>query len=323
MDMIRLIAFTLMTSIAGLVFAEECRNIRDNTLRLICYDEQDKSAQPEQSKPTQEKKDTLLEHVIVRDSIGPNAKDAGSLSLTRINRDTASVTKIGVTLQLGNSGLPEYLQRQGWGWYFGAALNRDTLSKQETNATNAEGGASGTFFSLKEDRFSLLSQVSINTKVDNVAITKSNGMAFDTTLILPKGKLEEGTPYSEKSAYFIKPHAGYYFDDFVRVKNGATPGTASGFHINVDGEYYPGGSLWRVKLYADSRRALDFENSTGMTRRSGTYNKIGVDYALIDPRAEKPIIIPSLALERVVGGYFLDGTQLTAQTRLMFKLKIN
>ena len=322
--MIRGLTFALCGLLSTAAIAEECRDIVDSAKRLSCYDRQDKKSQEDKKKADEESNSWILQNLTVRDTTGPNAKDSASLSITRSGGDTNSVTKLGATLDLGQTGLPDMLKDRGWSWYLSAALNKDTGPKQPTDARNFELGTSGNFFNRTTDHFSLLTQASLNAKDDKVAGTFSYGVALDTTLLLKPGILERGLPYAkDQSAYFIKPHFGVFYDDFSRVKTGSTAGTANGAHANIDIEYYPGGNLWRFKLYTDSKRALDLNTSSGMTPRYSTYNKIGIDYALIDPHATDSIVKPSLAIERIIGSYFPDGTQLTTQTRLMLKLKVN
>jgi hypothetical protein len=315
--------------------AQECKLIKDRDEALACYQGRErmqeeeatkkaleaKKKQDEDKKKEQEAKKDFINQVTLRDSIGERAKEPASISLTRSDGNTDYAVKAGLTLNLGRDLLLPFFGR-GWSSYVAAAVNRNTLSSKEANFKALEYGATGSVFDLSAG-FSLATDLLLNVKEDRVKDTLSRGAAVDSILILREKILEHGIPYSDQYAYFVFPRAGLYFDDYTKVAAGDTPGEAWGGHIGVYGSFYPGGALWRVKLYGEIRRAIDLHASSGLERRASTYKRIGIDYAFLDPRSKPPAVVPSLGLERVVGGFFLDGTDTVSQTVLMFKLKIN
>ncbi|MDR3426631.1 hypothetical protein [Silvimonas sp.] len=260
----------------------------------------------------------------LRDGPGPNATNPAVLAITHGSENSSSLVQAGLTWRLGKNFLPQTLTDWGWRWYSALWINMNTESDNPYNTRGAQLGAAGTLFDARQDGFALGSSANINIKQDSQNHTQSQGVAFDTRLILP-GWLVIGKPYSpDRASWFVYPLGGVYVDHLARVVKGDETGTTMGGYAGVSGDYYPGGWLWRLRFHASFLAAKDLESTPGLNRRYSRLNRFGVDYSLAPNKdGSRPSVMPSISLERIVGDNYIDGTAYTAQTVLSLKLLTN
>ncbi|MBB5189495.1 hypothetical protein HNQ50_000205 [Silvimonas terrae] len=260
----------------------------------------------------------------LRDGPGPNATNPAVLAITHGSDNSSSLVQAGLTWRMGKRFLPDTLTDWGWRWYSALWMNMNTASDNPYNSRGAQLGAAGTLFDAKKDGFALGSSVNVNVKEDAQNDTLSQGLAFDTRLILP-GMLVVGKPYdSAGSSWFVYPLGGVYVDHLARVEAGQSPGTATGGYLGMTGDYYPGGYLWRLKFHASYLTGRDLVTTAGLYRRSSHLTRFGVDYSLAPNKdGTRPTVMPSISLERIVGDNYMDGTAYTAETVLSLKLLTN
>ncbi|GGP17918.1 hypothetical protein GCM10010970_02230 [Silvimonas iriomotensis] len=260
----------------------------------------------------------------LRDGPGPNATNPAVLAITHGSDNSSSLVQAGLTWRMGKRFLPDTLTDWGWRWYSALWMNMNTASDNPYNSRGAQLGAAGTLFDAKKDGFALGSSINVNVKEDAQNDTLSQGLAFDTRLILPDF-LVVGKPYDPGgSSWFVYPLGGVYVDHLARVEQGQSPGTATGGYVGMTADYYPGGYLWRLKFHASYLTARDLTATSGLNRRSSHLTRFGVDYSLAPNKdGSRPIVMPSISLERIVGDNYIDGTAYTAETVLSLKLLTN
>ncbi|GGP24976.1 hypothetical protein [Silvimonas amylolytica] len=260
----------------------------------------------------------------LRDGPGPNATNPAVLAITHGSDNSSSLVQAGLTWRMGKRFLPDTLTDWGWRWYSAIWMNMNTASDNPYNSRGAQLGAAGTLFDAKKDGFALGSSINVNVKEDAQNDTLSQGLAFDTRLILPD-LLVVGKPYdSGGPSWFVYPLGGVYVDHLARVEAGQSPGTATGGYAGMTADYYPGGYLWRLKFHASYLTGRDLVTTSGLNRRSSHLTRFGVDYSLAPNKdGSRPMVMPSISLERIVGDNFMDGTAYTAETVLSLKLLTN
>ena len=218
----------------------------------------------------------------LRDGPGPNATNPAVLAITHGSDNSSSLVQAGLTWRMGKRFLPDTLTDWGWRWYSAIWMNMNTASDNPYNSRGAQLGAAGTLFDAKKDGFALGSSVNVNLKEDAQNDTLSQGLAFDTRLILPNF-LVVGKPYDPGgSSWFVYPLGGVYVDHLARVEQGQSPGTATGGYLGMTADYYPGGYLWRLKFHASYLTA----NDAGPEQGRHTADGHAVNFAGADCRGQ-------------------------------------
>ncbi|GAB7126031.1 hypothetical protein JCM19000A_05380 [Silvimonas sp. JCM 19000] len=341
---------------AAFVFATPCHDLVDNNQRLNCYDQwfgkPDAAIPPisgdtaDASAPAAAKvadasapagadasavaaakpEHHFWQDFALRDAPGPNATNPAVISVTKSGEEnSSSLVQAALTWRMGNKFLPQQLHDWGWSWYSSIWANHNSASSSISNSRGLQVGAAGTVFDAERDGFALGTSANFNIRQDKAADTLTQGIAVDTRLIVPN-LLVSGQPYTRgRMSWFVYPLAGVYIDHLAEVPEGQTSGTAAGGYIGIQGDYYPGGYLWRLKFHAASNAAKDLFINPGMNRRFSRLTRFGIDYSLATGNGSGPRqpIVPSLSLERIIGDNFLDGTAYIAETVLSLKVLTN
>lgn len=257
-----------------------------------------------------------VEFLTLRDSLAPDAEGA-RFSAVRSAGKTDYQVDAALAFSSGNRLLPTALQKAGWLWEIAAEVHRNTSDKEPAKSFGAQIGAAGT---IPLGAVTALNNTALRWDRDSLAQTRAVGLRSTNTLLFDPPVLDQGIPYSrEMSARFVFPFLGLHVD---RLHKPTESTTHYGASIGVRAEYYPGRSLWPVKLSASGLRAKDLGGASD--RRSSTFYRIGMEYAFIDPHEPGDhAVVPTLSLERTLGSNFLVGLTEVAKTSLVFRLSLN
>lgn len=324
-------AIALILSLPVVTLAANCASVRDDAERLRCYDALNAAppargpiAPPsifletpsEQSEPDSSKPG-WLDLIQLRSSLDPDSEGA-SIMVRRKDGETSYLLQSAIRLTPGNYLLPESMQRAGWLWELGAAVNKSTLGSEPVDGRVVQLAARGTMFAGSP--VTLLSKVAVAKTWDRISEERATGLRFESDVLFREPFQDYGIPHSREGwARFIYPSFGLHAD---RVASLGETGTVHGGHAALRGTVYPGGAFWPIRLFASAKRARDFGGSAEL-RRSSTLYRIGVAYAFIDPRFKELEIEPALSLQRTVGSDFLNGIARHATTQLVLTIKLN